>query len=255
MTCIFHIVNRLKSCLHTTAFVFCFLFSQAQENVTTLGIQFKPMIPSKYFNTGTEGLESDTINISINPKAGLNFGMVVRRGLTKSWSFETGICLVQRNYSMKFDLPQLGETQHMTFRYICYEIPFQGIIFVKLTDQIYMNGSAGFSLDLYPSDIETFTSVRKDSISYDFMQKTWRKSWIQAAILANYGFEYRTKSSGYFYLGASYHRPFNEIGYTAIEVERNSNPDRYVLLLRGNYLTADFRYFFHEKPERKKPKE
>lgn len=227
----------------------------AQENVTTLGIQLKPMIPSKYFNTGTKGIESDTVNIDIQPRVGLNFGMIVRRGLTKSWSLETGICLVQRNYTMNIDIPALGERQSMSFRYICYEIPLQGIIFVKLSDELYMNGSAGFSLDLYPSNIESFASTRKDTVSYDFMHKTWRKSWIQGAILANYGFEYRTKSSGYFYLGASYHRPFSEIGITTIEVERNSNPDRYALLLRGNYLTADFRYFFHEKPERRKPKE
>lgn len=241
--------------LLTCALLCCQSTLSAQENVTTLGIQLKPMVPSNYFNTGTEGIESDTINIGIQPKFGLNFGMIVRRGLTKSWSLETGICLVQRNYSMNIDIPEIGSTQRMSFRYICYEIPLQAIIFVKLTDELYMNGSAGLSIDLYPSNIETFSSIRKDTVSYDFMQKTWRKSWIQGAILANYGFEYRTKSSGYFYLGASYHRPFNEIGITAFEVEKNSNPDRYTLLLKGNYLTADFRYFFHEKPERRKPKE
>jgi hypothetical protein len=29
----------------------------AQVNITTLGIQLKPMIPSKYFGTGTEDAE------------------------------------------------------------------------------------------------------------------------------------------------------------------------------------------------------
>lgn len=227
----------------------------SQQNVTTLGVQLKPMIPSKYFNTGTEGIESDSINISVDPQVGLNFGMVIRRGLTKSWSLETGICLVQRNYRMTFDLPREDLSKSMSFRYICYEVPIQGIIFVKLSDELYMNGSAGVSLDFYPTNVESFAFDQKDSVSYSFYQKTWKKKWIQVAILANYGFEYRTKNSGYFYVGASYHRPFSEIGYTAIQTERDYNPDRYSLLLRGNYLTADFRYFFHEKPEKRKPKE
>jgi hypothetical protein len=38
-------------------------------------------------------------------------------------------------------------------------------------------------------------------------------------------------------------------------MERNTVPNRAEVLLGGNYLTADFRYFFHEKPERRKPKE
>lgn len=227
---------------------------KGQEHVTTLGVQLKPMIPSKFFGNGTKTVEEENYLVGLTPKMGLNFGMVVRRGFTKTWSFETGICMVQRNFELDFNNPELKEPKKLNFRYVCYEIPLQGIVFVKLGDQLYMNASGGFSLDMYPSNVTSSDFEKIDTLNFDFYQKTWRTSWLQFSLLANYGFEWRSKESGYFYVGVSYHRPFKEIGLTQMVVERNTDPTRMSFLLSGNYLTADFRYFFHEKPERKKPK-
>jgi len=71
-------------------------------------------------------------------------------------------------------------------------------------------------------------------------------------LLANYGFEYRTKEDGYFYFGASFHRPFADIAQTAVQFDINTNPTRINYALSGSYLTLDFRYFFHEDPDRKR---
>jgi hypothetical protein len=227
----------------------------SQENVTTLGIQLKPMIPSKYFSTGTGTFEMGNLNVDFEPNFGMNFGMVVRRGLTRNWSLESGICMVQRNYTMRFEHPNLLQDLSMRFRYICYEVPIQAMVFVKLTDEIFMNASAGVSLDLYPSNVESSTYAFEDTLRFDFYQKTYKNRWIQAALLANYGFEWRTPDKGYFYLGASYHRPFSAIGTTQLTFELNTVPLRDYIALGGNYLTADFRYFFHEKPQRKVKKD
>jgi len=248
--CHFHIV--LNICLVSALLIPGSAFL-AQEHVTTLGVQLKPMIPSKFFGNGTKSLEEENYTVDLTPRMGLNFGMVVRRGFTKTWSFETGICMVQRNFSLDFNHPELKEPKKLNFRYVCYEIPLQGIVFVKLGDQLYMNASGGFSLDMYPSNVTSSDFEKIDTLNFDFSQKTWRNGWLQFALLANYGFEWRSKESGYFYLGISYHRPFKEIGLTQMVVERNTDPTRMSFLLSGNYLTADFRYFFHEKPERKKP--
>ena len=51
----------------------------SQVNVTTLGIQLKPMIPSKYLGTGTENAEIEDLKVDFEPNPGLNFGMVVRK--------------------------------------------------------------------------------------------------------------------------------------------------------------------------------
>ncbi|MFM7726195.1 MAG: outer membrane beta-barrel protein [Flavobacteriales bacterium] len=223
----------------------------AQVNVTTLGVQLKPILPSKYFGTGTEDLEMEDLSVNFEPNLGLNFGMVVRRGITRNWSVESGICMVQRNYTLHFMHPTLPEEKQLRFRYIGYEIPIQALVFVKLSDNLFMNASGGASIDLYPSNVESSTYEYRDTLRYDFYQKTYKQSWIQAALLANYGFEWRTPDKGFFYLGASYHRPFRQIGTTKVLFELNDNPSNAYSRLGGNYLTIELRYFFHEKPERK----
>jgi hypothetical protein len=226
----------------------------AQLNVTTFGIQLKPMIPSKYFGTGTENAELEDLKVNFEPNPGLNFGMVVRKGISRNWSIESGICMVQRNFTLHYNHPQLLQEKQLRFRYIGYEIPIQAMVFVKLTDEIFMNASAGLSLDLYPSNVESSAFEYRDTLRFDFYQKTYKNGWIQPALLANYGFEWRTPSKGYFYLGASYHRPFQRIGTTRVEFKLDDDPTTLLVRLGGNYLTADFRYFFHEKPERRKAK-
>lgn len=222
----------------------------AQVNVTTLGIQLKPLIPSKYFGSGTENVEFEELRVRFEPNVGLNFGMVVRKGLTRNWSVESGICMVQRNFTLHYTHPLLPTEKQLRFRYVGYEIPLQALVFVKLTERVFMNASAGFSIDLYPSNVESSTFEYQDTLRFDFYQKTFKNNWIQPALLANYGFEWRTPDKGYFYLGASYHRPFAPIGTTRVLFQLDGDPTQTQVRLGGNYLTADLRYFFHEKPEK-----
>jgi len=220
----------------------------AQVNVTTLGIELKPLFSSSFVGAGAEESQSGTVGSVVEPSSGLNFGMVVRRGLSKSWSLESGICLVRRNFQLKTYNNELRNPLESQFRLICYEIPMQALVFVKLGDKLFMNGSGGVSLDIYPSDVETFASTNIDSVFFDVEHRTFRRKWLQAALLVNYGFEYRTVKQGYFYLGASYHRGFQDIATSVIRHSRNSDPELLYVPMRGNYLTLDFRYFFHEKP-------
>jgi hypothetical protein len=140
----------------------------------------------------------------------------------------------------------------MRYRFIGYEIPMQGLLYMRLGKELYVNASGGLSMDLYPSNVETSNGYFVDTVAFDFYQKTIRQRWLQLSVLANVGFEWRTKESGYIYLGASYHRPFNQIAQVYAEMQIDTDPTSVVFPLSGNYLTVDFRYFFHEAPERKK---
>lgn len=228
---------------------------RGQMNVTTFGLQFKPMIPSKFFGSGPETASNGELTIGFTPRFGLNLGMVIRRGMTKNWSFETGINMVQRNYELNFQHSFLKSDQKLKFRYIGYEIPAQALVYVRLSDNLWMNASGGLSLDIYPTDVRSYTSVFQDTSAVDFEQLTLKNNWIQLSLLANYGFEWRTKEKGYFYFGASFHRPFSDIGTTIASLSINNNAGTSLAYaLKGSYLTADFRYFFHEKPEKRKTK-
>ena len=112
-----------------------------------------------------------------------------------------------------------------------------------------MNTLLGLSLDFYPSDV----TVTNDDYAYIIV----RKSWINASLLASIGFEYRTKKSGFVYLGASINRPFGDIGDFILSYYHEGNINDYVSYstgVTGTYLSLDMRYFFPRKDKKVEPK-
>lgn len=219
---------------------------------TVFGVQLKPMVPSKFFDTGPSEATNNEFDVLFTPRPGYNFGMIVRHDLTKMWSIETGITVVQRNYRMDIRHPLLPEPIRSDFRFVGYEIPIQALVYVQLSEKWWMNASGGLSLDMYPTDVESFADAQVDTLNVDVYQKTFRRNWLQASIMANYGFEYRTKKQGAFYVGASFHRPFQSIASTGVRLTIDNDPSNLFFDLSGSYLTVDLRYFFHEDPSKKK---
>lgn len=227
---------------------------QAQENVTTFGIQFKPIFSNKFFDTGPVSVQQDYLQVDFKPKGGYSFGMVIRKGITDRISLETGINYTKRVYNTTFlDIDSLVSAD-LAYRFISYEVPIQALFFVRLGDQFWMNGAGGVCVDLYASDIIAYDFVNQNSFKYDFEVRTFRRSIAQVSILANYGFEYRTKKDGYIYLGLSYHRPFNSMAISEATYLRDNFPTKISTPLSGNYLTVDLRYYFQEEPQKKKKK-
>lgn len=224
-----------------------FILSHGQEYALTLGLQFKPIIPTNVLNSGTFEFNDqafDTngdpvnVHIMVEPEFGYSWGAVVRRGITKTISFETGISYIRRNF--KYTLTDLDTnfTGITEFGLVSYEIPINGLIYIRLGEQFYMNNSLGISLDMYASDAQS-------GADDNFAQYTAKRKWLQPALNANLGFEYRTKESGYFYVGFTYHNPFTNIAVSQLNYRKNLEIHPFLTELNGGYLTLDFRYFFH----------
>ena len=235
------IFRRFLICL----LAFLFLLPQltkAQQYVTTIGIQYKPIIPFGFLRKDGFNTTVSPITASLQPKNGSSFGMVIRRGLNPRFSVESGINMTSRNYSLHVTVEDTSLTYDADFKWINYEIPVQLLVFIRLGEQLFINASGGFSFKFFPSDIETFHE--------NFYQRTYRWSWIRPNLLANLGFEWRTEKSGYFYLGASYSQPFVDMALTQIDYMGTNPRTQLFDGIRGNYLTLDLRYFFHEDPNR-----
>ncbi|HNQ61173.1 MAG TPA: hypothetical protein PKJ62_02195 [Bacteroidia bacterium] len=212
--------------------------------MTTVGLQVKPIFPVNFIGTG-ETLNSDLdVDFTLGLKSGYSFGMVVRRGFSDLISLESGINYVKRKYNLK--IQDQDYSREANFRIIGYEIPVSMLVYIQLSEKLYMNVSMGSSLDMFASAVQTFDT--------NFNQVSFRNHVAQGAVIANIGWEWRTEKSGYIYIGASYHRPFNYIYLSRTEyVKPNklpTDPNAFSEVeLLGNYLTIDFRYFFHEDPE------
>lgn len=228
--------------------------SHAQNGVKAFGVQFKPIFPLGIVNTDGETI-FDNVNgtqLDITTRGAYSFGAVIRMGLTKRFSLETGINYIQRNYDFKLSGNDFKASE-ASVRMIGYEIPIIGMVFVRLGEQMYMNAATGFTFDLFPTG--GVASYDRDSIEYGLLES----NWIVPALSANLGFEYRTKEHGYFYIGSSYHLPFQDIAAVYISY-RPPGTNNFVQLVQpepnisGTYLTIDLRYFFNpgmkEKRER-----
>jgi len=225
----------------------------AQERVLSLGLQFKPIVPSSFFRSGSNDIVQGDFTYILNPKLGYSAGMVIRKGFDKTFSFETGINFIRRNYDLGIEYQPTADSSNAIeddFSIIGYEIPLLGLVYIRLSEKIYMNSALGLSIDLFPSAVK--------SVGDYYFHQSSRNSWVQTALLANVGYELRTEKSGIFYIGASFHRPFTYTYKT--EIRYYAEPFNIIQLdqanttLSGNYLTFDFRYFFHENPEKKEVK-
>jgi len=241
-------------------FFLCLIFlsgktfgQNSAANEFKFGFQLRPIIPNAYLNTDIETATSPNFSYSAKSNVGISFGAIIRKPLGKFWNLETGLNFVKRSYSLNFDLNdsvQVSSKQNMTF--IAYEIPIQALIYVQLGKSWYMNASAGISIDFFPSETETFSFEKVDSTYYDFSQKTYRIKWSALAAQSNLGFEYRTEKQGYYYIGASFHRPFGRIAGSQGLVESTSGSDRLWLSLSGSYFSIDLKYFLYDKYKTKK---
>lgn len=215
----------------------------AQKDITTVGFQIKPTFTSSFIGTGAQYISDSSFNYSNKPGSGYVAGMIIRKGYTPSLSVEFGLNYAVRNTSISASNGTASADNSL--RIIGYEIPFSQLIFIRLSNNIYMNAGAGACLNMFPSDVfkrdTTFSVYGSRSILFN------------PSILANIGFEYRTNESGYFYFGASLNRPFSEIyqfkfNYLNQGILQNAALGN----LNGAYIALDFKYFFHEDPEKKK---
>ena len=240
-----HCLLPIANCLLT--FAYCLLSianCSSQSRLTTFGLQIKPVFPLGFLGTGKQTVFVDTANVKfdLSLKSGYSFGMVIRKNFSDLLALETGINYVKRKYSL--DISDEKFSEGSDFRIIGYEIPASLLVYIRLGEKIFMNASLGASADMYASNVQS------GSTSHSTL--TVRNHTFQAAIIANLGWEYRTEQSGYFYLGASLHRPFDSELTTKVSYKRNSTELDVYQPLSGSYLTIDLRYFFYEDPKKKK---
>ena len=221
----------------------------AQSNITTVGLQLKPIISAEFLNTGPQSEKLGDIEFTITPTNGFAFGMVIRKGFNDQFSLETGINYSRRNYDLRITEDSTAFVGNSDFSYVIYEIPVLALIYVRLGERTYLNNAFGINLNFLPSDWESFDDY--------FEHYSDRTSWIIPALQANVGFEYRTRENGFWYLGFSFHQPFQNITtagvlYKDFDGQTTTVKELTFFDIQGNYLTLDLRYFFNEPAKRQK---
>ena len=226
---------------------FYFAFNaKSQNSKTTFGLQYKPIIPSVYFNAADLSKSSKSYIFNLNPKYSNSFGMVIRNQINKTFSIESGLNFTQRNFELSITNDAINLLDFTTFSMRSYEFPIQLLTYVRASENWYLNIAFGISHNVLASDVKSYGEEKEKF----FFQNTFRRSGGYSAILANLGMEYRTDNKGYYYFGTSLHRPWRVIGRIYPEYDDKINifnEDReFYFDMIGNFITIDLRYFFTE---------
>ena len=236
--------NYLSKIILAYSFLLCFsvLNISAQEyylDKPTLGIEVRPIVPGSLFAVDYPPLSKDNKVFTITPRVGYSAGAVIRSAVSKMFSIESGIYYTSRVYGTS-GKDSSGTIVKDNFRFDNYEIPFLGLIYIRLSKNMYINTAFGVSADFFPEDIQT-------PMNSLYFVRVGREYWVLPALMANVGFEYRTENNGYFYIGALYHRMLMPLGGVGFFYNYNGGPEGVASPLAGHYFAFDLKYFFPTK--------
>ncbi len=212
-----------------------------QQGETIFGFQYKPIVPNKYIGEYTNRFDSlPTFQSSTKQSFGYSLGMVFRHYFTKKVALESGINFTKRTFKLFYEVADSNLMANNTVSFINYQIPIKGVFYIQLTDEMFMNASMGLHFDFFPTYISKTTPI---DIKNTFIFDGDRRSWVQLGANANFGFEYRTKKKGTYYIGATYNQPFGNIMNFKMSWRYNQKTTTVIKTIKGSYLTIDLRYY------------
>ena len=184
------------------------------------GVQVRTLFPTQFIGQSELTLGKNGFSTTLQQSIGYSFGATVRAGLTKLLAFETGINYTQREFNVSMEVPDSN---------------------IYATNRLSFISSLGFALTFKPTDVGILTKPGGSNLFYH-TGLVMRKAGFD--INANIGIEYRTKKSGFFYIGGSGRVPLAPLfqliaqyKYQGIKTTVSGNVD-------GSYLSIDVKYFF-----------
>lgn len=233
-----------------------FFFAQTRAQLgdnkfpSYFGIQVKTLFTSSFIANPNTTLEKDGLSATLHQNIGYSFGATVRAGLTEFISLETGINYTQRFFDIQGSLADSNVFITNQMGFVQYDVPINGLIYIKLTKKWYANASLGIAAGFKPTSIATTNNLNGSQFFYNTGVV---KNKFSLDINGNFGFEYRTKKAGVFYLGTSVRLPLKPLFvYVATYKNQGYKVTQYGDVA-GGYLSVDFKYFFHTTRSRELP--
>ena len=123
----------MRNKLLSVIIMISFFDLKSQNNKTTFGLQYKPIIPAKYFNSSHIQKNSNNYYFNLRPEYSNSFGMILRHKLNNTFSIESGLNYTQRNYRLTIN-NNIDLKDFTKFGMRSYEIPIQILTYVRTSE-------------------------------------------------------------------------------------------------------------------------
>ena len=224
--------------------MFCgFSFSQSNKVPSYFGIHYKSIFPNNFVGSKTVTLSNQEFTSTCTQKRGYSIGATVRAGITNLIAFETGINLIHRNFNLQMSVADSNQYAERDLGFLTYDIPLNCLIYIKLNKTWYANASLGLSAVYKPS---TIGGVNNLEGSHSFIHTGYvdYKKKFTADFNGNIGFEFRSKNSGFFYLGGAVQIPLEPLFYLAGMYKYQGYEITDIDSVNGSFFSLDLKYFF-----------
>lgn len=208
--------------------------------------QLRGLIPNKFSEPRTNTIFNDTLTSSITQNYGFSFGGVIRRRYTDGLGIEIGLNLSKRYYSLTTAVPDSNLFFDKKFAFTSFELPVNGLVFIKLSERVFTNAGLGASIIYKPSSVSVNGEGGFKEGKNEFSLAGIIVNKFNVNINAQLGFEYESDRKGIFYLGGSAHIPTAPLFYFLARYGY-ANSDIGTALVyeqRSPFFTVDLRYYF-----------
>ncbi len=214
-----------------------------QKVFVTGGPEVSMTLPTT-FGEQPRSFSGDTL-WDVSPMLRYRFGAAVRIDFSKVFALQTGLYYHSRRFQVSVgaagSLQQAFDSLYFQegINYIGYELPLMALFYAQLGENAFLNNAIGISIDFFPS------STEKLNTNSEFKIFNGRNSWVVPSLRASVGLEWRTESSGAFYLGGTFQRPMFALTDMFIERQEPTGPIGFQtqeINIGGSYFSIDLRY-------------
>tara|TARA_B100000524_G_scaffold219296_1_gene115434 strand:+ start:11202 stop:11951 length:750 start_codon:yes stop_codon:yes gene_type:complete len=218
-------------------------FSQSNKVPSYFGVHYRTVLPNNFVGSKSVTISQQEFTSTCLQKTGYSIGATVRAGITKLIAFETGINLIHRNFQLNMSVIDSNQYSQRELGFLTYDIPLNCLIYIKLNKSWYANASLGIAASYKPS---TIGGVNNTGDNHSFIHTGYvdYKKKFTADFNGNIGFEFRSKKSGFFYLGGSVQIPLAPLFILAGMYKYQGYELVSVTNVNGSFLSLDLKFFF-----------
>jgi hypothetical protein len=209
---------------------------------THFGFQGKVLLPNNFISSKTVNMINQSFEVNMTETNGVAYGAIIRKTYNEKFSIETGLNYYFRNFSFVSTVKDSNASATGNFTFTNFEVPLYGFVFIKLSNEVYANTALGLNFNYKPSAVESAEIANNQK----FTNRGIPLSSFGLDVAAQFGFEYRTRRSGMFYLGGNVKVPLTPLFNILSIYQKGGNAIKMAGKYQGSLFSIDLRYYFPE---------
>lgn len=184
--------------------------------------------------------QNDSLYSSLTVGDGWTLGGILRKNFEERFALEYGLLYTNRLFEAEMGFIERDLKYASSFRFITYALPVTGLVFVKMSPEIFANVGLGLAGSYKTSNVEV---VGNPEDNHQFLLGGLAAPKFGLDMNGQVGFEYRTRNQGTFYLGTSMRVGLSPLMYYISTYRKEGNSAQHTQSVQSNYFSVELRWY------------